>query len=91
MTVGSVAVPEGTTQSIGAVPGGATIGVAPGSGGSMNVQYRISPNGPLRQWAPGSVTVDTDEATISPYLEMHFTATAADGFAEWNWADPTYP
>jgi hypothetical protein len=91
MSVGSVVVPEGTTQSIGVVPGGATIGVAPGEGGSMTVQYRISPNGPLRAWAPGAVTVATDEAAISPYLEMHFTATGADGLAEWNWNDPTYP
>lgn len=91
MTVSSVVVPAGTTQSIGTVPGGATIGVVPGGGGSMTVQYRISPNGPLRTWAPGSVTVATDEATISPYLEMHFTATGEDGFAEWNWADPAYP
>ncbi len=88
---GSVAVPAGTTQSIGNVPAGAALGLNPGATGSMTVQYRITPNGPLRTWAPGSVTVATDEVVPALWCAVYFEATGADGFAEWSWTDKKYP
>lgn len=85
MPTGSVVVPAGTTYTLGYVPDNATIGVNPGTGGTMNVQSRVSDNGPLRDWPSSTVAVMTVDTTTGKSSKVMFIATGADGLAEWNW------
>jgi hypothetical protein len=84
----SVAVEPGTPVVVGEVPASASIGVAPGSGGSMSVSHRVSPNGPLYPWEPGSVTAPAMVSTTSPFFRVVFKPTGVAGLADWNWIEP---
>lgn len=86
--INSTTVQPGTPFSLPNVPAGASIGVSPTAGGTMAVQYRISLNGPLRNWTPGNVTADAAETTPGPRAHMIFTATTQPCLVEWNWPDP---
>lgn len=85
MACNCAVIKAGETFTVPDVPANAAIGVMPGDGGSMKVQYRISLNGPLRDWASGTVQTSTSDVTIARSKQVVFTATGADGMAEWNW------
>jgi hypothetical protein len=75
-------VAAGATKSVFNLPGGTTVGVNPGATGSMVVKFRISRDGPLRDWATGSATSPKYEVLSGPMFEVQFSATTADGLAE---------
>lgn len=80
---GSHTVPAGETFSIANVPAGTAIGVSPASGGTMKVQYRITDDGPLRDWQPGTVNLDADDVLRFPVAQLVFGAETEEGLAEW--------
>ena len=81
---GSKQIQAGESHTISNVPAGTALGVNPGPGGTVRVQYRISPKGQLFDWPSGPVTSQMSDVTGSPSFEIVFTALDADGFAEWN-------
>lgn len=81
---GSQKITAGQTFKLSNVIAGTAVGVAPGGGGTMLVEYRISQDGPLRQWGAGAVAAATDDVMRMSVAEIVFTATTADGLAEWN-------
>jgi hypothetical protein len=83
----SVAVEPGTPVVIAKVRPNASIGVTPGAGGSMLVQYRIHPNGGLYDWPLGSVSYPESVSTGSPYFQVVVTATTEAGTVDWNWLE----
>lgn len=74
-------VAAGTTDSVYRIPGGTTVGIEPGDGGTMTAQVRVTPDSPL-------VDLDLDNASYSapavlvidgPVWELQFGAAGADG------------
>lgn len=84
MFSGSTTIAAGGVFSVSNIPAGTALGVNPGAGGSMLVQYRISSNGPLFDWPAGTVTQQMSDVTGSPSFQVVFSAINANGFAEWN-------
>lgn len=64
------------------IPYPLTIHAQPGSGGTLLVEYRISPTGDFIAWPDGTVAVDTVYLLNGPVEALRFTALVADGTAE---------
>lgn len=72
----------GQTVTIRKIKPGTSIGVIPGAGGTMNVQYRISLGGTLKAWPSGAVAVQTDEVLGGACEEVIISAATAAGVYE---------
>lgn len=64
------------------IPFPATIKVTPGSGGTLLVEYRISPTGDFTAWPAGTVSVTTTMKLDGPVEAIRFTAAVANGTCE---------
>ncbi len=64
------------------IPFPLTIRAAPGSGGTMLVEYRISPTGDFVAWPAGTVSAATICNLNGPVEALKFTAAVADGVVE---------
>jgi hypothetical protein len=64
------------------IPYPATVFANPGSGGTLLVEYRISPAGSWIAWPDGTVAVDTVYLLNGPVEALRFTALLADGTVE---------
>ncbi len=64
------------------IPYPATIFANPGAGGTLLVEYRISPDGTWIAWPAGTVTEDTVYLLNGPVEGLRFTALVADGVVE---------
>ncbi|MEO1752019.1 hypothetical protein [Thiofaba sp. EF100] len=66
-----------------------SIAAIPGQGGSLLVEYTLSPRQLIEQdqalwhaWPAGSVTEPTVDALLTPVVAVRGTAQGADGFIE---------
>lgn len=67
----------------------ASIAASPGQGGSLLVEYTLSPRQLIENdqalwhaWPAGSVTEPTVDALLTPVIAIRATAQGADGFIE---------
>ena len=81
-----IAVAVGTPQIVPVRTLPVSIAALPGPGGSIRVEYTLSPRdgGPVTwfPWPAGDVTGPTDDAITSPASALRFTALVAAGFVE---------
>ena len=59
-----------------------TLRAKPGSGGTLLVEYRISPTGDFVAWPAGTVSAPTVDTLTAPVEALRFTATTANGVVE---------
>ena len=64
------------------IPYPLTIHAQPGIGGTLLVEYRISPTGDFIAWPDGTVAVDTVYLLNGPVEALRLTALVADGTVE---------
>lgn len=79
IVVGSPQTLEAAQYSI---PYPLTLRAKPGSGGTLLVEYRISPNGDFVAWPAGTVSAATVHVLTGPVEALRFTAGVADGTIE---------
>lgn len=77
--VGTPLVLEAAQYSI---PYPLTLCVKPGAGGTLLVEYRISPGGDFVAWPAGTVSAATVQVLTGPVEALRFTAGVADGTIE---------
>lgn len=82
----SLTIAVGSPQTLEAaqysIPYPLTIHAQPGSGGTLLVEYRISPTGDFIAWPDGTVAVDTVYLLNGPVEALRLTALVADGTVE---------
>lgn len=59
-----------------------TIKATPGAGGTLLVEYRITPTGAFSAWPSGTVAAATVMKLNGPVEGLRFTAAVADGVCE---------
>ena len=64
------------------IPYPLTVRAKPGSGGTLLVEYRITPTGDFTAWPAGTVTAATVYVLNGPVEALRLTAGVADGTAE---------
>lgn len=76
----------GTPQTLDAaqysIPYPLTLRATPGVGGTLLVEYRISPTGDFVAWPAGTVAAATTYVLNGPVEGLRFTAGVADGLVE---------
>jgi hypothetical protein len=60
----------------------ATINALPGASGSVLVEYQVTAASAWVAWPPGTATIQTLRAIVSPIYALRFTATVADASIE---------
>lgn len=84
----TVAVTVGTPVIAGSgvdsmpIPYPLTLRAAPGSGGTLLVEYRVSPTGGWVAWPAGTVSSATVYQLNGPVEALRFTAATANGTVE---------
>lgn len=74
-------VASGATASVFEIPANSTIGIEPGSGGTMTCQVRVHPDSPLVDLdsAAATFTSNAHRAIHGPVYEVRFAASGAAG------------
>ena len=77
-----VGTPEVLEAAQYSIPFPLTIRAAPGVGGTMLVEYRISPTGDFVAWPAGTVSSATIYNLNGPVEALRFVAAVSNGVAE---------
>lgn len=64
------------------IPYPITLRAKPGSGGTLLIEYRISPTGDFVAWPAGTVSAAIVDTLNGPVDALRFTATTANGTVE---------
>lgn len=64
------------------IPWPLTLAAIPGVGGTLLVEYRLTPDGTWLSWPAGTVSTTTVYKLDGPVEGLRFTALLADGVAE---------
>lgn len=63
-------------------PNGIFIGVTPGSGGTIKVEYKVTSSSEWKLWPAGVVSEYTEDTLLIAIESLRITATISNGLAE---------